>query len=329
MNKERLLKPLKWLWVIAVCAFLGIYLYQHLPEEIIYLQSIQATNIICSVLLLIIGKVALVELARLSVYKGGWGPPLMQMFSIISISQLGKYIPGGIWHFAARINSYKENSLTTEVSAKVMLLENIWLVSGALFSGLFMLSLHPPIEYLNSLIQIDLSSTFWIVLRITLPIIWIIGLVILEHTFKLDENYKTWRRIISLALIQIIIWLAIGGSFFFIFNDIGYEYFFLIVGGYTISWVAGYVVIFAPGGIGVREFILVTLFSNLVPIEQITIYTIVHRLLYTLVEVAMGGIGFAIHSHLLRENKVNNGQFPEISYPEKLSNKPPEQEKRL
>ena len=55
----------------------------------------------------------------------------MSMFTIFTVSQLGKYIPGSIWHFAARINAYKENALSNKKTAQVMLIENIWLVTGA------------------------------------------------------------------------------------------------------------------------------------------------------------------------------------------------------
>ncbi|MDM7972636.1 MAG: UPF0104 family protein, partial [candidate division Zixibacteria bacterium] len=76
--------------------------------------------------------------------------------------------------------------------------------------------------------------------------------------------------------------------------------FWLILGGYALSWVAGYVVIFAPGGIGVREFVLVALFASLLPTGQIAIYSVVHRLIYTFVEVGLGGLGFLAQRAALR-----------------------------
>jgi hypothetical protein len=49
-----------------------------------------------------------------------------------------------------------------------------------------------------------------------------------------------------------------------------------------------------PSGLGVREAVLVALFSTIVPTEQIAAYSIVHRLLYTFVEVSLGLIGFFV-----------------------------------
>lgn len=294
MIKNKILKIVKWLWVVAVIVFVGVYFFQHLPEEMQYLRTIRIPNVIFSVLLLIVGKLAVVELARQSVKRGKWTPSYLQMLSIVTISQLGKYIPGGIWHFAARINSYKENSLSTKSTAKVMVLENIWLVSGAVVFAFFMLTLQPPTELIYSLIKIHPSPSFWLILRIGLPALWVIGLIILEKVFPVEGERNPVKRILILLGVQIVIWTAMGSSFYFVFQEMGLGNYWLILGGYTLSWVAGYVVIFAPGGIGVREFVLVALFSGLLPTGQIAIYSVVHRLIYTFVEVGLGGIGFLL-----------------------------------
>lgn len=290
----------KWAWVIAVIVFVGIYFHKHLPEEMEYLKSIRMGNILLSVGLLIIGKLAVVELARQSVKRGGWAPGYGQMFSIVTISQLGKYIPGGVWHFAARISSYKENELSNKKTAKVMVLENLWLVSGALVFGLFMVTLQPPSDYLYSLLHVKTPAGAWTALTIALPVLWLVGLIALERIFTGTLDASSLRQIAWIAAVQLVIWGAMGSSFFFVFQDIGFSSFWLILGGYALSWVAGYVVIFAPGGIGVREFVLVALFASLLPTGQIAIYSVVHRLIYTFVEVGLGGLGFLAQRAALR-----------------------------
>lgn len=307
MNKNNILRALKWIWVIAVLIFVGIYFYKNLPEGIEYMKSIQIKNIIWSVLLMIIGKMAVIELARKSVSRAGWTPSYTHMLSVVTISQLGKYIPGGVWHFAARVNAYKENSLSYKKTAKVMVIENIWLVSGALFFGLFMLMLQSPANHFYSIIKIDLPSYFWRGFTFALPVFWVITLLILERFFPSEERDNALKRVILLMLTQIVIWSAIGSSFFFVFQDIGSANYFFIVGGYALSWVAGYVIIFAPGGIGIREFVLVALFSSFMPTSQIAIYTVVHRLIYTFVEVLMGGVGFFLKTRHPEHEKEFSG----------------------
>jgi glycosyltransferase 2 family protein len=294
VKKNIVLKYLKWLWIVAVVVFIGYYFYKHLPEELQYLKTIQLNNILFSVLLLFSAKLLIVELAHQSVKKGAWQPSYLQMFSIVTISQLGKYIPGSIWHFAARINSYKENSLSNKKTAKVMVLENLWLVSGAFAFGLLMLTIQPPYALFENLIAFNIPSLVWKISPFVILIVWVLGLLLLDNLFPSEKNKFSVKRIAWLILIQSGIWAALGGSFFLVFQNIGLNNLWLVIGGYAISWIVGYVVIFAPGGIGVREFVLVTLFSSILPSEQIAIYTIVHRLIYTAVEVLLGIGGFFV-----------------------------------
>lgn len=51
-----------------------------------------------------------------------------------------------------------------------------------------------------------------------------------------------------------------------------------MVSAYIISWVLGFVVPGAPGGIGVREFVLTLLLGKTVGAELILTLSIMHRL---------------------------------------------------
>jgi len=294
VNKNTILKYLKWVWIAAVVVFIGYYFYKHLPEVLGYLKTIQLVRILLAILLIIVAKLFFVELARQSVSRGAWKPSYLQMFSIVTVTQLGKYIPGSIWHFAARINSYKENSLSNKKTAKVMILENLWLVSGALAFGLLFLSIQPPYDLFADLVKVNIPTLVWKILPYAIFVIWFLGLLLLDHLFPADEKKYSFKRILWLIVIQTCAWAALGGSFYLVFTGLTSQHITQIVGGYAISWIAGYLFLFAPSGIGVREFVLVTLFSTILPAEQIAAYTIVHRLIYTTVEVLLGLTGFLV-----------------------------------
>ena len=68
--------------------------------------------------------------------------------------------------------------------------------------------------------------------------------------------------------------------------------FLFTIGGYIVSYVVGYLAIFAPGGIGVREVFSVALFTGVLPIEELTALALVHRSLFTVIELVMGLYGF-------------------------------------
>lgn len=293
MKNNKFVNALKWVWLGAVVIFIGYYFYKHLPEEIEYFKAIAISRVLLAALLIAIAKMFVVEMARFSISNDQWRPSYLRMFTIVTVTQLGKYIPGSIWHFAARISSYKENSLSNKKTAKAMLLENAWLVGSALAFGLLLLTIEKPEALLTKYLGLTLPATLWEFLPFIVFILWLVGLVLLDK-FLLDKRSFSLSRLIRLVLIQIAIWACLGGSFYLIFQGALVEHFLLILGGYAISWMVGYVFIFAPSGIGVREAVLVALFSTIVPTQQIAAYSIVHRLIYTVVEVLLGGIGFVL-----------------------------------
>ncbi len=298
MKNNKIINYIKWLWLAAVVIFIGYYFYKHLPQEILYFKTINIGRLLLAALLIAIAKMFLVDMARQSLNSDKWRPSYLRMFSIVTVTQLGKYIPGSIWHFAARISSYKENELSNKKTAKAMILENIWLVFGALCFGLLMLTIQPPVDILAEKLNVSLPELVWKIAPLVILLVWLVGLVVLDKIlYDKSKNFSA-RRLLQLIVVQFCTWAALGSSFFLIFNGMGFSHYPLIIGGYAVSWMLGYVVIFAPSGLGIREAVLVALFSTIVPTEQIAAYSIVHRLLYTLVEVTLGLIGFLIQRKL-------------------------------
>jgi hypothetical protein len=300
VTRSKALQYLKWVWVIAIVLFIGLIFYRNLPEAIDYLKTIPAGYIFLSGLLVVAAKFLIVDLALLSVKTGQWHPPYFYMFTIFTVSQLGKYIPGSIWHFAARINSYKENALSNKKTARVMVIENIWMVTGATAFGVFLISIQHVMTGITFFSNFSLPEWIWALLPWLTIILWIAGLIIMDNRYPVNNGKFSIKHILILILVQTGIWAFLGGSYYLLFLNAGIQNLFLILGGYALSWIAGYVVIFAPGGIGVREFVQVALFSSIVPAEQVVIISLMHRMVYTIVEVLLGLIGFLLARKLPR-----------------------------
>lgn len=64
------------------------------------------------------------------------------------------------------------------------------------------------------------------------------------------------------------------------------------LGAFSIAWATGYVAVFAPSGIGVREAVLVALLAPSVPAEEAVAYAAVSRVIWTLVEFVLGLLAF-------------------------------------
>ncbi len=301
MKKNRILQVLKWIWVVAIIIFIGVFFYRNLPEAIQYLQEVPFGLVIASAVCIIIAKLLIVLLALLSVNTGEWRPSFSSMFTIFTVSQLGKYIPGSIWHFAARINAYKDNALSNKKTAQAMIIENLWLVTGAAAFGVVFLSLNHTVMDGATLLPVEFPEWLWSLLPYLVLIFWIAGLFLLDKRYPTSSKGITISRVLLLLLIQSGIWLSLGISYYLLFLNAGTNDLFLILGGYALSWIAGYLVIFAPGGIGVRETVQVFLFSTISTPQQVVIISLMHRMVYTIVEVLLGLVGYLLTKRVARD----------------------------
>jgi uncharacterized membrane protein YbhN (UPF0104 family) len=301
VKKNRILQVLKWIWVVAIIIFIGVFFYRNLPEAIQYLQEVPFGLVIASAVCIIIAKLLIVLLALLSVNTGEWRPSFSSMFTIFTVSQLGKYIPGSIWHFAARINAYKDNALSNKKTAQAMIIENLWLVTGAAAFGVVFLSLNHTVMDGATLLPVEFPEWLWSLLPYLVLIFWIAGLFLLDKRYPTSSKGITISRVLLLLLIQSGIWLSLGVSYYLLFLNAGTNDLFLILGGYALSWIAGYLVIFAPGGIGVRETVQVFLFSAISTPQQVVIISLMHRMVYTIVEVLLGLVGYLLTKRVARD----------------------------
>lgn len=270
------------------------YIIKNYQPALDYLRTLKTGGLLLSIFFIILSRLLNVDLIRESVKEVGWKPGKLEMFSLISITQLGKYVPGGIWQFAARFGAYKSNQLTVKKMGKAFFLENVWVVLGGAMGGLFFLLLGDPRNLLQK-IGVQFPARLIQPLAVLSILLWLAGIFIFQRISHKEDplRHSLWRTL-RLFGSHFLMYLTMGISFFFLFSFLSEDDLFFTVGGYIISYLAGYVAIFAPGGIGVREVVSVALFAGLAPQAELAAITIVHRLLYTLIEFAMGLLGFIL-----------------------------------
>lgn len=302
MISKNFLRIVKWVWIFAVILAGSYYLITNWEKMIIFLAKVPKLNLLYSALFIIFGKFCLFLLAKYSLEREGFHLPFQHVFFIVATTQLGKYIPGGVWHFIGRYNAYQNEEISLKKSTKAMISENLWLLSGALMVGA-MFGLHSKLGK-DFLAGIGLSIQFPILIlySIIIFLLWIFLLIgyeaILQRKFPSIEVVK----LIKLILVQTFTWVLLGVSFLLIFPMSTFSFIPDAVFGFTISWAIGYVAIFAPGGIGIREGALVWIFSQLFQTEDILIYSTVHRFLYVAVEFLMGFLSLLLQPLLIVKN---------------------------
>jgi hypothetical protein len=97
-----------------------------------------------------------------------------------------------------------------------------------------------------------------------------------------------WRDVVSVGALQSAVWILLGTSFAILLPINDLTLMPLAMGGFGLSWVAGYVAIFAPGGVGIREATLTALMAAALPPESAIVYAAINRILWVIVESALG-----------------------------------------
>lgn len=286
--REKVWRAVKALWLLLVLGVAAYYFATHFDVVRTNLRTFSIPFVLVSALALIFGKLLLVQLSRRSIDGAAWRPTFQEMFCINSLTQLAKYIPGGVWHFVGRLGAYRADGLDVKNASRAMIVENVWLVLSAAMVGTA-LSFSYVANKVFVFTWVDLRDLQLPVVLI-LVVVWLVALWLIER-FRGGKAEHRRLRIAGDLLLQVAIWIFIGGSFLALrahaesLTQLG-----LVVGSFCLSWAVGYITVFAPGGLGAREAVLVGVLAAVAPAQEAIIWAAVHRIIWVGVELLLGGI---------------------------------------
>ena len=287
---NKVLSIIKWVWLVAVLAGAGFYFFQNQETVLALIRQLSALRIGASLFLLLVAKLFIVLLVQFSVEAEGLALSFWETLGIYGSTALGKYIPGGVWHFVGRFAVYRAKGLNSKQTLRAFILENIWMLSAALVVGLAALLFY-RLDLLNAWLDLNLSAGIAIGLFILVLCLWIAGLILVRG-FIGRQTQMSIRPVWQVALAGVLLWIFAGLSFFVMFEAFPLQDFGLFVGGYAISWAVGYLAVFAPGGVGIRETMLVLVFASIGSAAQISVYAAMNRIIWVAAELLFGLAGY-------------------------------------
>ncbi len=267
--RKRLIQIAKWAWVVLVFGGVAVYLANNFDTVRAQLSSVSLPRLILAHVLLIGGKLLLVELSRQSVMVVDWRTAYDRMFYINSITQLAKYLPGGIWHHVGRAGFYRADGLPLARGSRAMILESIWLVSASAVVGGVFFALYRG----QPLLSVLLIVVWW---------------ALLARLYRVFSGELRWSAALYVLGLQALIWTLLGLCMWVILPVDTPQSAPLAIGAFGISYAIGYVVIFAPGGIGVREAVLTAALAVVIAPSSALIYAAVNRLVWVISELILG-----------------------------------------
>lgn len=268
--RQRLIPVLKWLWMLIVLSGFSVYIVQNYETIREQLALVSPVSIFIALILIAGGRLGIILMTREVLVSAGYPLPFKRLFYIFATSDLAKYLPGGIWHFVGRAGYYRSQNLPAVSIGQVILKENLWMIVSAGFSG-SMLLVAGYLQAVSSAGVIALLAVIW----------WLVIYLWGRHVSPI--------RITFIIGLQFVTWLLVGLSFSVIVPiDYSTDTVILSAGAFTISWLIGFITLFAPGGIGVREAILVALMLPLLSATDSGVFAITHRILWIIVEFLFG-----------------------------------------
>jgi hypothetical protein len=183
-------------------------------------------------------------------------------------ANIGKYLPGNVMHYVER-NVYMVGSglgqfeialsSCTEIVGQLLAAVLVgWILSQKTLSSVFR-------ELVSG--QMMIAALGVILILILLGILLIRKVSYIRNVFDKIWNIGFIKLFLFDLFIYIVVVIILGISLVLLSyslngEDFAFDNILLVMSAYTIAWVAGFVVPGAPGGIGVREFVLELVTSN-------------------------------------------------------------------
>jgi len=225
----------------------------------------------------------------------------IQMYRIINITNIGRYLPGKLWNMVGFFMYVEEYGLTKKQITLSIIASEVAGKGGALFLGLFYFLFSTKFQNLLPLMIALLAACLIVMHPRVLEKIVNIGLKILKkQPVKISFSYA---NMLLFFVIYIGVWLIYSLAFYTLVKsitpiEINFIHFMPIL---PMCWVVGYIMLFAPGGIGIREGMLTLTLSEFMSPEIALTIALVQRL-WTL---AVEGLNF-LHATMIKPDTKRN-----------------------
>ena len=196
-------------------------------------------------------------------------------------SMLVKYIPGRIWGAAGRIMLARQAGVPEGTSALGIILESLLLMCSAAAIGMCLIGSFSglPVEsralmFLSPLLLVLLHP------RIIHSGIRFFASRFPDYVIEIAQ-VPPFRTIAMLFFRYCLVWILQGIGLWAALKalvDLPGRWIMLSIGGNTLAWLAGFIVVLTPAGLGVRELMLTRITSGSIGVGSAALVALISRL---------------------------------------------------
>ena len=236
--------------------------------------------------MMILALVALILLFFLDAY--GWhlimrslghAPEPRTSIRIWMVSSLTRYLPGGIWGYLSRAAMCTEHGVPLVATSLGLYLETVLLMASALAAGFPAL-----LSATGSPIDQGTAAMLWMVLALFIHpkvLAWTRHLPGMPGRLLAVAPFPKQVHMLGLFLYYLVFWAAFGGVFLcfvLALHPLAPASWLPVGASISMSFLIGFIAVFIPGGIGVRESAMYLLLLPHMPPAACLLISITSRL---------------------------------------------------
>ncbi|MCO6004838.1 flippase-like domain-containing protein [Actinoallomurus purpureus] len=215
--------------------------------------------------------------------------PLRAAVRVYFVSQLGKYIPGSVWALVAQMELAKEHRVPRERGASAGVLSMATTVATGCAVATVTLPFTSP----------DATHRYWWLLVLAPLFLAMLHPRVLafalNRALRLARRQPLARTAGLGTMARAVAWTALGWLLFgahtwLLVRAAGGHGFFLATGAYALAFTAGFIIVIAPGGVGVREAALTVTLGPVLPAAGAPlVVALASRVVLTVADLAWAG----------------------------------------
>lgn len=231
---------------------------------------------------------------------------------LFGISQIGKYIPGGVWNIVAAAQIGRDHDIPARRSVTAMTVAVlISLLSGVGIGAVTLMTMAQAIQIPSWAILLVLAALLVMLTPPVLNRLIAFGFGLLKRPGL--EQPLTFRGLGLSTLLASAAWVLAGMQIWVLGIGFGMKPdapgLLLSVGAYALAWVVGFLVVFVPAGTGVRESVLGLFFVGVLSTGAVLAVVLVSRIAMTLADLLFAGAGALLSAHAKRRGRSDEKQL--------------------
>ncbi|MEU3163351.1 lysylphosphatidylglycerol synthase domain-containing protein [Streptosporangium sp. NPDC006930] len=292
LSRLRSSRLLRVLLALVAVGFLGYGLVRNREETTAAISQLSWWSLGGSYLSVMAG-IGVMVLAWRTVLAGMGSPlPLGSTARVFFVGQLGKYVPGSVWAYAAMMELGRDHDVPPRrMFGSVSLALLISLGCALLVAAVTLRETMTQAWYLLALVPVIAVCLHPAVLTFGLNL----ALRIARQEPLGQGRLLSGGAVLLAVALTVTGWVVYGAHLLLPMADLGAwgdSLYPVAVGAYALAWATGIVTVIVPAGIGVREGALVLALAPVLDSPRALVAAVVSRVMFTLADLSWAGIGF-------------------------------------